>query len=461
MLKEVIERSINNNYKVAAQEIGINELILLEFLKGNAKINIEDVEKILNILNIKLDTKQQRKIETSLIVRQEERRDKFKFYAAYWLKEKEFEVKKSTYCNYANFLKNQIIPILGDIKFTELNGEILQFFIYKAQGENNLSEKTTKDCLGIIKQIIVDGQEKGVIPNFAFSRRKLKYKKQELIGEEKKTYTEEEYKKIIAEILKDINNKKVGILLGLYTGMRIGELCALQFKDINFKEKCINVTKTLQRTYDPTKDINPSEIKITSTKTERSNRTIPITEEVAKILEKFNTGEECFVLTGTNKWTEPRTFRRCYQTFMKNIDIEPLKFHSLRHTFASINIENGADIKTISEILGHSDIDVTLKIYTHTSKKAKRKAIENFDKIFTKKENRKKFNIRYKGRICCISKNTGRLDYIGTIAEVADFLSLNCVTICKYINEGIEHRAYRIIPEIEGITHKNGIYMGG
>lgn len=459
-LTETLEKSINNNYKVASLEIGISELILKQFIKGNAKINIHDTEKILNTLNIKINDKDSKKIETSLVVREEEKRDCLKWYIAYWLKKKEFEIKKSTYCNYANLLKNQIIPIVGDIKFNELNKDILQFFIYKAQNEHNLSEKTTKDCVGLIRQIIVDAQEEGVIPEFVIKRR-LKYKKQELLGEDKKVYTEDEYKTIINEILKDINYTKLGILLGLYTGMRIGELCALQFKDIDLTNKLINVTKTLQRTYDPTKDINPSEIQITSTKTTSSTRTIPITNEIAKILNKLNTDNENYVLTGKRKYTEPRTFRRSYQNFMKKIGIEPLKFHSLRHTFASMNIENGADIKTISEILGHSDIDITLKVYTHTSEKAKQRAIEKFDKMFTTEEKKKKFTEKYKGSICCISKNTKSLDYIGTIKEVAEFLSITTKKLCKYINEGIEHKSFYIIPKIEGITHKNNIYMGG
>lgn len=459
MLREVIEKSINNNYKVAAQEIGISELILKEFINGNAKINIKNIDKILNTLNIKLDNSNCKKIETALIVREEEKKDKFKFYAVYWLKKKEFEVKKSTYCNYSNLLKNQIIPIIGDIKFYELNGDILQFFIYRVQSEHNLSEKTTKDCLGIIKQIIIDGQEEGIIPRFAFSKRKLKYKKQELIGNVKKVYTEEEYRKIIQEILKNINNKKLGILLGLYTGMRIGELCALQFKDIDFKNKVINVTKTLQRTYDPTKDINPSEIQITSTKTTSSTRTIPITEEIVKILEKMNTGNENYVLTGKKKYTEPRTFRRSYQTFMKSIDIEPLKFHSLRHTFASMNIENGADIKTISEILGHSDIDTTLKVYTHTSEKAKKKAIDKFEKLLQEKGI--KYDTKYKGSICCINRKTGKLDFIGTIKEVAEYIGDDTGYVCNCINLIERDSIYEVLPKIEGITHKNGKYMGG
>ena len=459
MLKEAIERNINNNYNIASSRIGISELILKEFLKGNAKLTIFDTENILNALNIKIDNRKGEKIETSLIVREEEKKDRFKFYAVYWLEKKKFEIKKSTYCNYANLLKNNIIPVLGDVKFNELNGDVLQFFIYKAQGENSLSEKTTKDCLGIIKQIIADGQEEGIIPKFVYSKRKLKYKKQDLIGNTKKAYTEEEYKKIINEILKDIDYKRLGILLGLFTGMRIGELCALQFKDIDFNNKLINVTKTLQRTYNPTEDINPSKIQITSTKTASSTRTIPITEEIKRILEKMDTGENNYILTGKSKYTEPRSFRRSYQNFMKSIGIEPLKFHSLRHTFASINIENGNDIKTISEILGHSDIDTTLKIYTHTTEKQKAKAINKFEKML--KEKGIKYDSKYKGHICCINKKTGKLDFIGTIKEVAEYVGNSTEYICDCINFIKKDEVYEIVPKIEGITHKNGIYMGG
>lgn len=459
MLKEVIERNINNNYNIASFKTGISELILREFLKGNAKLTIFDIENILNALNIKIDNKKGEKIETSLICKEEETKDKFKFYAVYWLEKKKFEIKKSTYCNYANLLKNNIVPVLGEVKFNELNGDVLQFFIYKAQGENSLSEKTTKDCLGIIKQIIADGQEEGIIPKFVYSKRKLKYKKQNLIGNTKKTYTEEEYRKIINEILKDIDYKKLGILLGLFTGMRIGELCALQFKDIDFNNKLINVTKTLQRIYNPTQDINPSEIQVTSTKTASSTRAIPITEEIKRILKKMNTGENNYILTGKSKYTEPRSFRRSYQNFMNSIGIEPLKFHSLRHTFASINIENGNDIKTISEILGHSDVDTTLKIYTHTTEKQKTKAINKFEKMLKSKGI--KYDTKYKGYICCINKKTGNLDFIGTIKEVAEYIGDFTEHICNCLNLLENDEVYDIVPKIEGITHKNGIYMGG
>lgn len=461
MLREIIKENINENYEVASAETGISKIILIEYINGNAKLNIDDTEKILTILNIKVDNKSANKIETFLKVREEEKKDRFKYYALYWLKKKRFEVKESTYCNYVNLLKNQIGPILGEIKFNELNGEILQYFIYKAQLENGLGEKTTKDCLGIIKQIIMEGQEDGVIPNFIFSKRKLKYKKQELIGEVKKVYTQNEYKKIIDEILKKIDNKKLGILLGIYTGMRIGELCALQFKDINFENNTISVTKTLQRIYNPENDIEPSKIVISAPKTQSSIRKIPITKEMSKILKKLMEDKENYVLTGNDKYTEPRTFRRYYENFLKKIDIEPIKFHSLRHTFASINIENGADIKTISEILGHSDIDTTLKIYTHTSEKQKEKAIEKFDRMFTKEEKISTFTCEYKGTICCISKKNCKLEFMGTIKEVAEYLDTNKKYICACINGTKNDDTFNIIPKIEGVTHKNGKYMGG
>ncbi len=459
MLKEAIINNINGHYDIASKEIGIGELVLKGFIEGNAKIDISKVEMILNYLNIKIDESHSKKIETSLTVLEPEDTNIFKYYAVYWLKKKKFEIKDSTYCNYANLLKNQIIPVMGDIKLKDLNGEILQLFIYKAQSENNLATKTTKDCLGVIKQIITEGQEEGVIPLFVYGKRKLKFKKQENIENTKKVYTEDEYKKIINEILKEINYTKIGILLGIYTGMRIGELCALQFQDIDYTNNIITINKTLQRIYDPTNDLEPSRIVITSTKTSNSTRTVPITNEIAKILKKLDTGKENYITTGKKKYTEPRTFRKKYQSFMEKINIEPLKFHSLRHTFASINIENGADIKTISSILGHSDIDTTLKIYTHTSEKSKEKAINKFEKLLRKKNI--KYDCKYKGYICCINKRTAKLDFIGTIKDVAEYIGNTSVYVCNCINLITDDKIYNIIPKIEGITHKNDVYVGG
>ena len=116
-------------------------------------------------------------------------------------------------------------------------------------------------------------------------------------------------------------------------------------------------------------------------------------------------------------------------------------------------------MKTISEILGHSNIDITLKVYTHTSSKAKQKAVEKFERKL-KKENIT-YNTKYKGNVCCIRKLTQKLDFIGTIKEVAEYIGDSPNNICAIINFTKENSVYDIVPEIEGITHKNGVHMGG
>lgn len=167
-----------------------------------------------------------------------------------------------------------------------------------------------------------------------------------------------EYKKIIDYILKNISSRSVGILLGIFTGMRIGEICALQFKDIDFDEKIIHVNKTIQRIYNPLDELEPSKIVITPGKTKNSIREIPITDEILKILKTIKINDDYYVLSNSKKAIEPRTYRKFYNKFMNEAGVQPIKFHALRHTFASINIENGVDVKTISDILGHSDISI-------------------------------------------------------------------------------------------------------
>ena len=147
---------------------------------------------------------------------------------------------------------------------------------------------------------------------------------------------------------------------------------------------------------------------------------------------------------------------------MKETGVEPIKFHALRHTFASINIENGADVKTISDILGHSDIAITLKTYTHTSQKAKEKAIQKFNNMFKTKEEKINFTSNYKGNVCCINKKNGKCDYIGSIKDVSDYLAETSKYICNVINGEEDDETYNIIPKIVGITHnENGDYVGG
>ena len=462
-IKELLTNKINNHFKDISIILKTSEWGAEEIIKRDGLLTLDTLQQLFDYLGIKvIDDKNHKEIKYELSTKVNNKL--FKYYAGYWLEKKKYEVRESTYANYTNLFVNNIIPCLGDVPCEKFNNNLLQRFAYwcKDNGGKNgtgVSEHYIKDSLLLIKAVIRDGQDEKIFPDFAFKQ--IKIPKTLQIENTKKVYTEKEYKKIIDYIFNNISSKSVGILLGIYTGMRIGEICALQFCDIDFEENIIHVNKTIQRIYNPLDELEPSKIIITPGKTQNSIREIPITTELSKILMEIKKQDDFYVLSNSKKPIEPRTYRKFYNKFMQKAGVEPIKFHALRHTFASINIENGTDVKTISDILGHSDIAITLKTYTHTSQKAKMKAIEKFNNMFNSQEEKEKFTKNYKGNICCINKRTGKLDFIGTIQEVAEYLAEKTSYICSLIN-GIESDdTYDVVPKIEGITHKGNIYLGG
>lgn len=461
-IKELLIKKIDNHFKDIAPILNTSEWGVEEILNNNGTVCLDDLQKLFDFLGIELVDNQNKIIKYELSTNVNTKI--FKYYAGYWLEKKKYEIRESTYANYVNLFVNNIIPCLGDISCDQFNNQLLQRFAYwcKDNGgkeSKGISEHYIRDSLLLIKAVIRDGQEENVFPDFAFKQ--IKIPKTLQIETQKQVYTEKEYKKIIEYILKNISSKSIGILLGIYTGMRIGEICALQFKDIDFEEKIINVNKTIQRVYNPLNDIEPSKIIITPGKTKNSIRQIPVTDEIIEILKSIKEDDEFYILSNSKKPIEPRSYRKFYNIFMKKAGVEPIKFHALRHTFASINIENGTDVKTISDILGHSDIAITLKTYTHTSQQAKLKAIEKFNSMFKNQNEKIAFTSKYKGNVCCINKKTGKLDFIGTIQEVSNYLVEKSKYVCDVINGLETNRSYDIVPQIDGITHKNGIYVGG
>ena len=462
-LKELLIDKIDGHFKDISKILKTSEWGAEEIVKREGLTSLDKLQELFDYLGIQvIDNKNHKQIKYELSA--EVNTKIFRYYAGYWLEKKKYEVRESTFANYTNLFVNNIIPCLGDIPCDEFNNNLLQKFAYWCKDNggkdgNGVSEHYIKDSLLLIKAVIRDGQNEKVFPDFTFNQ--IKIPKTLQIENTKKVYTEKEYKKIIDYIFNNISSKSVGVLLGIYTGMRIGEICALQFNDIDFEENVIHVNKTIQRIYNPLDELEPSKIIITPGKTQNSIREIPITDKLSKILKGIKKDNNFYVLSNSKKPIEPRTYRKFYNKLMKEAGVEPIKFHALRHTFASINIENGTDVKTISDILGHSDIAITLKTYTHTSQKAKMKAIEKFNNMFKTQEEKETFTKNYKGNICCINKRTGKLDFIGSVMEVRKYLAENSQYVCDVINGIEEDRSYDIIPKIEGITHKNGVYVGG
>lgn len=298
--------------------------------------------------------------------------------ASEWLSLKKNYVKESTYANYSNVIYNHLIPDLGDIYLQGINHDLLQQYILDKLkngrvGENTpLSEKTVKDIMMVLKATLKYAMNKGSINliNLEFS-----YPKNH---KAKKLYilSKCEQRKITEYILDNLNSKNIGILISLYSGMRIGEICALKWSDIDFKNNIIHVNKTLQRIYIKNeKQQTTSKIVVSTPKTFNSNRDIPMNKDFASIIKPLKINSKFYVLTSSIDCTEPRSYRKHFTHVLKILKINHINFHSLRHTFATNCINFGIDYKTVSELLGHSDISITLNLYVHPNLSQKKKCM--------------------------------------------------------------------------------------
>lgn len=304
-----------------------------------------------------------------------------------WLLEKKDYIKESTYANYSNNIFNHIIPKLGNYYLNELNHKIIQDFLLElsknGRKDNNggLAEKTIKDITIIIKGSIKKGINEDKIKHIELT---FNYPKD---NKENKLYvlTKREQNKITNYVLENINSRNIGLLISLYSGIRIGELCALRWEDVDFKKNCLTINKTIQRVYIKDKDKNISKIIITTPKTKNANREIPINKDFLEILKKVKSDKNHYILTGNEKYIEPRTYRKYFNKVLDELKIKHFNFHSLRHTFATNCISLGVDYKTVSELLGHANVNITLNLYVHPRYSQKKKCIDLVCKVFQEK----------------------------------------------------------------------------
>ena len=304
-----------------------------------------------------------------------------------WLLEKKDYIKESTYANYSNNIFNHIIPKLGNYYLNELNHKVIQDFLLElsktGRKDNNggLAEKTIKDITIIIKGSIKKGINEDKIKHIELT---FNYPKD---NKENKLYvlTKREQNKITNYVLENINSRNIGLLISLYSGIRIGELCALRWEDVDFKKNCLTINKTIQRVYIKDKNKNISKVIITTPKTKNANREIPINKDFLEILKKVKSDKKHYILTGNEKYIEPRTYRKYFNKILAELRIKHFNFHSLRHTFATNCISLGVDYKTVSELLGHANVNITLNLYVHPRYSQKKKCIDLVCKVFQEK----------------------------------------------------------------------------
>lgn len=311
----------------------------------------------------------------------------YKDWLWYWMQKKKDYIKESTYSNYSNIISNHIIPELGNIKLSNLNNKLIQEYLinkYKTgrlDGNGGLSYKTIRDIIAVVKSSLKYAIKEEMINNINLD---FTYPK---VGNKDKIYimSKKDQERLITYIKQNENTRNLGILLSLYSGIRIGELCALQWKDIDFKNNILHINKTLQRIYIKDNKESVSKIIITNPKTHNAERDIPLNKGFADILKKYQTESNNYILSNCDKWIEPRTYRRYFKKCLDKAKIGQINFHGLRHTFATNCIKLGVDYKTVSELLGHANVNITLNLYVHPQMSQKKKCIDLICKNFYEK----------------------------------------------------------------------------
>ena len=296
-----------------------------------------------------------------------------------WKEYKRPYVKQSTMAAYVLILENHVLPEFGDND--SLHEHEVQAFVLK-KIEHGLSVKSVKDILIVLKMVMKFGVKKEGMTHYEWD---IKFPANNQ-PKELEVLSVANHRKILDYVQHNFTFMSLGIYISLSTGLRIGEICALKWSDINVTDGTITVQRTIERIYVVEGEKKHTQLVINTPKTVNSCREIPMSKELlamVKPMKKVVNGN-FYVLTNEDKPTEPRTYRNYYNKLMEKLNIPKLKYHGLRHSFATRCIEAGCDYKTVSVLLGHSNISTTLNLYVHPNMDQKKRCINKMLKSLGK-----------------------------------------------------------------------------
>lgn len=289
--------------------------------------------------------------------------------------------KKKTHTRYSEIAYHHIIPYLGKYELDELDPIIIQKLITKLSKCGNLKTGAGLSSNSVNAIITVIQCSLKIADNIGISKKYIadKIRRPRIVEKQVSCFTLIEQKLIEQAVLREEKIKMFGIILCLYSGLRIGEILALEWTDINFNKLEITVNKTC---YDG-KDEEGKFCRITDTpKTESSCRVIPIPRQLMPYLRELKKKNKSkYVISNGEKKISVRVYQKNFASLLKRLGIQHKGFHSLRHTFATRALECGMDVKTLSEILGHKSTNITLKRYVHSMMDYKKDMMNKLGKL--------------------------------------------------------------------------------
>ena len=305
----------------------------------------------------------------------------FKELCEEWLASAKLRVKQSSYCCYEKLISKHVISYFEDIGYDELTTPVINSFTEhklkhgKINGFGGLSAKSVHDILVVMRSVAKYAEQEYGYRN---PMRNISMPKSE--NREAEIFSKDERSRLQNYLQSNLSESNLGILLSMYSGLRIGELCALKWSDIDLENGIVRVSKALQRISDKS-GRGKTKIAITSPKSKTSVRDIPIPSFILDILKYEKRSEEYYILSGTSRPMESRTMQNRFKAVLKNCGIRNANFHLLRHTYATVCIESGFDAKTVSELLGHSNVNITLNRYVHSSMELKRRCVDRLNLV--------------------------------------------------------------------------------
>lgn len=283
-----------------------------------------------------------------------------------WLSGCKLRLKQSTMVKYTALLENHILPRFKDTNISLISDDIIAEFI--REKSIKLSSSMIRSLLTTIRSVLSYARRQGWY-NYPLDEFIIPSKKKREVS----SLSNLERHQLEEFLITDMDTTKLGLYLCLYTGLRIGELCALRWEDIDLRSMVLHIRSTIQRI----KCIDPTEsqktvLLITTPKSISSIRDIPLPVQIVELLKGYEQSENCFLLSGKTSPVEPRTMQYRFKRYAEQLGLAYSNPHVLRHTFATQCIELGFDAKTLSELLGHSRVEITLNRYVHSSDEHKR-----------------------------------------------------------------------------------------
>ncbi len=302
----------------------------------------------------------------------------FEHLAKLWLDSNRIRLKGSTIQKYEFLLNTHIFPELGKIRLSQLTSAVVNSFLCnkaengRKNSNGSLSASYMRTITLILKSVIRYGVKEKLCTPLNTEIHQPPEQKREL-----HILSKEDQQKLEKHLTTVITPVNAGILLSLNAGLRIGEVCALTWNDVDLKERIIHIRSTVTRV-GKNDGTSGTKLIIGTPKTKSSVRDIPITSVIFNVLTELKSiSVSKYVISESESFMSPRTYDYRYHKILKQCDIQAINYHALRHTFATRCIESKMDVKTLSEILGHGKVSVTLDIYVHSSMEQKRKQMED------------------------------------------------------------------------------------